>query len=221
MVAGHGWVTEIECALQRIKESHHVIEVSLRRVQADYRFIAETIKSAISADSNLSQKQIAQSINKSATWVSRLLLWHTKGCISGSPFGDEIAARRKAKQLEDRIATSQSEEITADADLGQGSFFDCTGNYMLDCAEATFVRGRAEATFKAMSLMGACHALENAANVDRTTLALVRSSAIDERVFTLEKLETNLNKSIAAGNRALEEVRAARNDIPKLLEAAE
>ena len=67
------WIIEIECALGRIQESHRAVEASLFCVQADYRFIAETIKAALRADPELNQKQIAQAIGKSSTWVSRTL----------------------------------------------------------------------------------------------------------------------------------------------------
>jgi hypothetical protein len=220
MIERHAWVIEIERALGRIDESHRAIEASLLRVQADYRLIAETIKAAIRGH-KLNQKEVAYEIGKSATWVSRLLAWHTAGCMSESPFADEIAARRRASKAEARVATSQSEEVAADADRRQRSFFDEDGNFVLDCSEAPLVPERAEATFKAMSLMGACRTLIGAANLNRDILAMLRCSTIDERVFTLEKLESDLIKSIAAGNRALQDVRAVLKETPEFLEAAE
>jgi hypothetical protein len=220
MIERHAWVIEIERALGRIDENHRAMEASLLGVQADYRLIAETIKAAI-REQKINQKEVAQLIGKSTTWVSRTLAWHTKGCRSESPFADEIAARRRARNVEAKIATSQSKEGTADADRRQRSFFDADGRYVLQCPEAPLVPEQADAASKAISLMGACRALIEAANVNRNILAVVRRSPIDERIFTLQKLESDLTKSIAAGTRALEEVRAVLKETPEFLEAAE
>ena len=84
-----------------------------------------------------------------------------------------------------------------------------------------YLPGRAEATLRAMSLMAACQQLNRAARLDRQALMLVRSSADDKRVFTLEKLTDDLTRSIAAGTQALNEVLAALKGMPQFREAAE
>lgn len=163
----------------------------------------------------LARCRLAQHIGKSATWVSRLLKWHKEGCKSESPFGEEIAARRKAAKLENTIATSQFEgkPTVSEEDLGQ---------LCLQGGRSDYMQGRAEATLRALSLLGACQALIKAATgVRRKTLMLVRPSDDDKRIFTLEKLATELEQSITASDAALSEVRAALKKIPRALEAAE
>lgn len=202
------WVTRIDAALQRIETDRSVMELAYRRIRESYRDIAETIEAAIAEaglrSGRLTQVEIAEHIGKSATWVSRVLTWYRTGMISETPFGDEIAARRAAAKLEYEIATSQSAaELTVnEADLGQLPLFGGSSNYH---------PGQAEATFQALGLLGACQTLtKRAASVRHGTLALVRRADDDKRVFSLEKLSLELERSIDASGHALRDVLAVQ-----------
>lgn len=209
------WAIKVATALGRIRDDYSEVEAALGRVREGYREVAETIEDARRADPTLEQVIVAQHIGKSTTWVSRLLKWHKDGCKSESPFGDEIAARRKAAKLENAIATSQFEgdPTIREEDLGQ---------LRLQGGRSDYVPGRAEATLRAFSLIGACQALiKAAAGVRRKTLMLVRSSDDDKRIFTLEKLATELEHSITTSEAVLSEVRSALKKNSRVLQAAE
>jgi hypothetical protein len=214
------WVTRIDAALERIEIAHSEVEVAHRRVRDSYRDIAETIEGVIEESrlrhETLTQIEIAEHIGKSATWVSRVLAWHRAGVSSEGPFGYEIAARRAAAKLEHEIATSQSEAepIVNEADLGQGWLFDRNSD-----GYSNYRPGQSEATIQALNLLGACLVLvQKAASVRHKTLALVRPSADDKRIFSLEKLSLALERSIDAGGQVLREVLTVQSrtcDLPR------
>jgi len=67
--------------------------------------IAVELIVAARREHSLSQREIAKALDKSTTWVSRMLKWHKEGC-HGAPFGPEAPLRRK-------IATSQQKASAA------------------------------------------------------------------------------------------------------------
>jgi hypothetical protein len=213
------WVIKIDDALGRILDTYHEVEAALGRVRGCYSEIAVTINDAMRDDPTLEQAMVAEAIGKSPAWVSRTLKWYREGCKSESPFGEEIAARRKAAKLENTIATSQSEEqmTVSSEDMGQLWLYDEQHG---GCSD--HVQGRAAATLKALGLLAACQALTKAANgLRRKTLVLVRPSDHNKSLFTLTKLAAELEQLISASDSALIEVRAALKKKPRLLEAAE
>jgi len=69
-------------------------------------------------DFNLTQREIAEAVGKSAAWVNQLLRWRREGC-PGSPFGPgSKAGRERRKRLQ---PTEQPAPRKVDGDSPQGS----------------------------------------------------------------------------------------------------
>ena len=185
-------------------------ENALTRGDQCYREAADTLVEAMRVN-DLNQKEAAQYIGKSATWVCRLLGWRESGCPGGGPFASEIAARRDSENTP--IATSQSshkQKATLE-DLGQLSL-PLLGGY------SDYVPGQADATLNAISLMDACRIFLKAAASMRSQNASLafRSAPISKRRATLARLAVRLSNSIDAAASARNELRKALKTMPKL-----
>ncbi len=96
--------------LRRAKAAIDAGEKSLRDA-AEALALAETAF-------NASQREIAEAIGRSASWVNRLLKWHRSGYKEGSPFGPTTQAARVAhakrasmKRTSKPAATTTSAEV--------------------------------------------------------------------------------------------------------------
>ena len=176
-----------------------------------YKFAAESIHERMTADTVLTQKNVAKLIGKSEAWVSALLKWYRNGCAEGSIFLGEHSAERQAKIQPAKPRESAS---VTDEELGQLCLLG--GN-------STHVAGERTATLTGLNALATCRNFSRVIHsLSRESLRLVlRSSSTSKRRSTLEKLASELRKSIAAGEAALVEVRAALKHIPPDLKTAE
>jgi hypothetical protein len=77
------WVPQVEELLARGKEA--------------YRLAASAIDAAM-RDGDLTQKQVAEYLNRSESWVCRLLQWFRRGCPEEGVFAAESRARRELRR---------------------------------------------------------------------------------------------------------------------------
>jgi hypothetical protein len=165
--------------------------------------LAAKLITRVMATEKLNQKQIAAKIDRSSSWVSRLLQWFEAGCPEDSVFGPEIAARRQA------IATSQLAKES-------GVVLDQYGRLLRDgpyVQESLMFVGQEPGEDVSDERYALLRLLEVQGAAGRFT-RMVHGYSLEPKVPRpmLEALERKLTASVAAGKAVLGQVRAALND---------
>jgi hypothetical protein len=119
--------------LHRAKEAVEAGERSLRDA-------AEALGRAAD-DHSATQREMAEAVAKSASWVNKLLRWRRSGYEEHSPFGPTTKrARVEHAQQRARASTAREPKVTAavDADDAQASAERRKAGYAADEAESSF-----------------------------------------------------------------------------------
>lgn len=160
------------------------VQTALKQGTECYKTAAELIEAAMLAQS-LTQREVGKALDKSTTWISRLLKWRKEGC-HGTPFGPEAARRRK-------IATSQQKPYFTPQEMGQSELnFGVTGF-------SDYRSGQREANLRAAAIEAHCGETTRCARaLSPDQLELVLSSEnIDSRRHLLRQMLKKVNKAVA------------------------
>jgi hypothetical protein len=141
------------------------VQTALKQGAECHKKAAELIMAAMVAHS-LNQREVGKALDKSTTWISRLLKWYKGGC-QGTAFGPEAARRRK-------IATSQQKPYFTPQEMGQPELdFGGTGY-------SDYRPGQREANLRAAAMEAQC--------VQTTRLARELSSDQLELILSSENI---------------------------------
>jgi hypothetical protein len=220
-----------------VEEAKHLIETGDREVlnaeinvaraetlfddakRTYYTALQDIFIKAKAADPKLSGRKIASLIGKSHVWVNGILAW--KRGASTLPFEDAAEAAKKRAKREALLAEAgqrEHQQPSQEAPQPKRSLSptpEDLGQLCLLGGSSDYAPGQRDATVQAMGALATCREFTKMMRgITRQNLTLVfKSSGTDKQRPTLESLATELERSIAAAEVALDEVRATLDDV--------
>lgn len=223
-----------------VQDAKHIIETGERDIQqADisvahaenklddvkrryYEALQDIFKQAQVADPKLSNRKIADLIDRSHSWVNDIIKW--KRHPSTLPFEDAQEAKRKRTARAKLLAEAgepveapplQPEKPRKSAAAVMQQQLEEMGQLRLDGGHSDYVPGQGDATELAVNAQGICRQFTRwMERITQEQMLLVHGSHVASRRTLLERFATELEKSSAAADHALGEVRAALKATP-------